>query len=97
MLYTGPVPELFIFTKATLYAYAVEKKYLVLDNCVRFIDGTVLRIVRLRECDVQNVAYNDHKRKHRFKFQTVTTPDKLILHAHGATPRCWHEWVFYVT
>ncbi|KAH9152369.1 hypothetical protein AeRB84_005198 [Aphanomyces euteiches] len=48
---------------------AIHDKGAPLDSCIGFIDGTV--------------AYNGHKRKHALKFQSICSPDGIIVHLHG--------------
>ena len=47
-----------------------------LNNCFRFVDGTVRPISRLRHA--QRVVYNGHKRVHSCKFQLLALPNGLI-------------------
>ena len=61
-----------------------------------FIDGTVIAVARRGGAEAQNVAYNGHKRKQALKYQAVTTPDGLILHAHGPLEGRRHDWTLYV-
>eukprot|EP00171_Calliarthron_tuberculosum_P002001 IDg2001t1 len=69
-----------MYEKAEQYAKAVHDKCHALDNCVGFIDGTVIGIAWPNGNEIQRVAYNGHKRKHALKCQAVTSPDGLILH-----------------
>lgn len=43
----------------------------------------MLGIARPTDIEKQHAAYEKHKRKHGFKFQTITLPESLILPAHG--------------
>lgn len=72
-------------------------KSAALHHCVGFMDGTVLGIARPGSSAEQNAAYNGHKRKHALKFQTITSPDGLILHAHGPMEGRRHDWALYVS
>eukprot|EP00171_Calliarthron_tuberculosum_P002315 IDg2315t1 len=49
-----------------------------------------------RDYAEQNVMYNDHKRKHALKYQVVTAPDRLILHAAGPLEGRKHDWTLYL-
>ena len=73
----------FIGEKASVYSAAVEKKSLVMSNCIGSIDGTVIGIARPKGNMMQQVVYNEHKRKQALKYQVVITPDGQILHAYG--------------
>lgn len=41
------------------------------------------------------MAYNRHKRKPTLKFQAVTTPDGLIVHAYEPVEGHRNEWTLY--
>jgi hypothetical protein len=70
-LITGELHRGFLADNASRYAQAVHSKSNGLDNCVGFIDGTVLGIARPGDPDLQRVAYNGHKKKHALKFQVT--------------------------
>ena len=91
-LITGDICKDFIEANAPFYAQAVRDKRNSLDKCVAFIDGTVIGIARPVQADVQAIAYNGHKRNHALKYQAVTTPDGLILHAAGPLEGRRHDW-----
>ena len=61
----------FFSERAELYAYAIKNKCEALDKCTGFIDVTVIAIARPSRGEVQNVAYNSHKRKHALKYQAI--------------------------
>lgn len=63
-----------------------------LSRCIGLIDGNVLGIARPLNFNLHHAAYNGHKSKHALTFQTVTTPDGLILHAHGPMAGSLHDW-----
>ena len=63
------------------YAAAVHQHGAPLENCFRFIDGTVRGIARPKE--TQRVMYNGHKRTHALKFQSVVIPNSLIANLSG--------------
>lgn len=94
-LITGPINSSFLANRAHIYAAAIKDKCHALSNCIGFIDGTVIAIARPSRNAVQNVAYNGHKRKHALKYQAVTTPDGLILHAAGPIEGRRHDWTLY--
>ena len=52
-----------------------------LENCWRFIDGTVWPVCRPGEN--QRAIYNGHKRVHPIKFQSVALPNGLVGHLYG--------------
>lgn len=63
------------------FADAVHQKGAPLSRCWGFIDGTVRPITR-PGVD-QRQVYNGHKRVHALKFQSVVTPDGIIVHLSG--------------
>lgn len=75
-----------------MFSTAMHRKYPVLEGCVGFIDGTVIGIERRNMNDDQNAAYNADIRKHALNYQTITTPDDLIMHAHGPMEDFGHDW-----
>ena len=94
-LIMSAIDPAFIASRASLYAEKIKDKCHALDNFMGFIDGTVIAIARPSRNEVQNVAYNGHKRKHALKFQAVTTPDGLLLHAAGPIEGRRHDWTLY--
>ena len=62
------------------YANAVHEKGAALNNCWGFVDGTVRPITRPGEH--QRVMYNEHKRVHAIKFQSVVSPNGLIANLY---------------
>jgi nuclease HARBI1 len=95
-LITGDISSALIDIRASEYANAVFEKVGALPNCVGFIDGTVIGISRPGDLEEQRVLYNGHKRKHALKFQAVTSPDGLILHAHGPMEGRRHDWTLFL-
>ena len=55
--------------KCRWYADAIHQAGPALDNCWRFVDGTVRPVCRANEN--QRAIYNGHKRVHYIKFQSV--------------------------
>lgn len=78
------------------FAKAVYDKSGCLENCIGFIDGTVLGIARPSGNMLQLSAYNGHKRKHSLKYQVVNTPDGMIMHVYGPVEGRRHDWTLYV-
>ncbi|KAK1941331.1 hypothetical protein P3T76_007197 [Phytophthora citrophthora] len=84
------------------YADAVFDAGGLLQNVWAFIDGTVRGICRPRTRHIkrdgmfmsQKSVYNGHKRKHALEYQTLTTPDELIVHLYGPFPRRNHIKLF---
>ena len=81
--------------RAELSASAIKNKCEALDHGTGFIDGTVIAIARPSRGEVQNVAYNGHKRKHALKYQAITSPDGLVLLAAGPIEGRMHDWTLY--
>ena len=63
------------------YAAAIHAKGSALNNCFGFVDGTVRPICRANVN--QRQVYNDHKRVHALKFQSVAVPNGLIANLYG--------------
>lgn len=82
-LLTGDISVSFIQENVHKYALATYCVSESLDNCIAFIDGTVIGIYRPDDYEKRNVAYNGHKLKHALKYQAITSPNGLILHAYG--------------
>lgn len=66
-LLTGSISGSFIHRNACRFAAAIHRKRNALDNCIGFIDGTVIAVARPGDAETQNIAYNGHKRKHALK------------------------------
>jgi len=95
-LLTGDITPSYMETKVSVFAAAVSERSGALDNCVGFIDGTVIGIARPGDSGIQNVVYNGHKRKHALKFQAVTTPDGMFAHVYGPLEGRRHDWTLYM-
>ena len=63
--------------RVELYASNVKDEIGLLDNVWGFIDGTLRKTAR--PTYFQRHAYSGHKRCHGLKFQSVVTPDGLIV------------------
>ena len=81
--------------KAEGYASSIYEKFHALNNCVGFIDGTVIGIARPKGYEFQRVAYNGHKWKHALMFQALNSPDGLVLHVYGPIEGRRHDWTMY--
>lgn len=83
-LLISAIPESFVSDRAEDYASAVSGKSSYVQNCISFIDGTVLCIARLDgESILHQTVYNGHKCKDLVKFQAMTAADGHCLHLHG--------------
>ena len=94
-LIKGPISQTFIGIKAAGHASVVYEKSHALDNCVGFLDGTVIGIARPKGYEMQRVAYKGHKRKHALKFQAFNSPDGLVLHVYSPIEGRRHDWTIY--
>jgi nuclease HARBI1 len=63
------------------FASKIRRKGSPLQKCFGFIDGTVRAVCRPGL--YQRSIYNGHKRVHSIKFQSVSTPDGIIIHLSG--------------
>jgi nuclease HARBI1 len=52
------------------------------QNCLGFIDGTLIEIARLPGL-MHRATYSGHRRRPGLKCQVVTTPDGMLLHVFG--------------
>ena len=95
-LITGNISSQYLQSQAARFAEAIRDKSEGLENCIGFIDGTVIGIARPSGFDSQLVAYNGHKRKHALKFQAVNSPDGMIPHTYGPMEGRRHDWTLYV-
>ena len=60
---------------------AICRSDTALENCWGFIDGTMRSVGRPGEN--QRAIYNEHKRVHSVKFQSVALPNGLVSHLYG--------------
>jgi hypothetical protein len=60
-LITGDMHRGFMEARVGFYATAIARKGNALQNCVGFIDGTVIGIARPGDSEIQRIAYNGHK------------------------------------
>lgn len=61
-----------------------------LDNCWRFVDGTVRPICRPGEN--QRIMYNGHRKVHSIKFQSVVAPNGMIANLFGPVEGRRHDF-----
>ena len=94
-LVLSDINSTFFSERADLYACAIKNKCEALDNCTGLIDGIFIAIARPSRGEVQNVAYNGYKRKHALKYQAITSPDGLVLHAAGPIEGRRRDWTLY--
>lgn len=94
-LVTSPIGYRYTAEKASTLATCVAEKVSALENCIGFIDGTVIEIARPDDAALQNICYNGHKRKHALKFQAVTTVDGMFYHMFGPVEGRRHDWTLY--
>ena len=74
----------------------MARKVGALENCIGYIDGTVLEIARPDDAGLQNVVYNGHKHKHALKFQAFTTADGIFYNVYGPVEGRRHDWTLFV-
>lgn len=71
------------------YAQAISTKGAAIKNCWAFIDGTARAISR--PTDEQEEYYSGHKRFHCVKYQSLVSPDGIIVSLLGAFPGRRHD------
>ena len=64
-----------------IYADTIHAKGVPLDSCFGFVDGTVRRIARPKNNQLQ--VHHGHKRVHALRFQNVTLPNGKIVNLSG--------------
>ena len=70
------------------FAQAIHQKGAPLETVIGFIDGNARKIyrpTRFQRC------FSGHKRIHALKFQSIVTPDGLILHLFGPVEGRRHD------
>ena len=75
-----------------IYSNAIGDRGATLHNCFGFVDGTVRPVYRPGEH--QRVIYNDHKRVHALKFQSVALPNGLIGNLYGPVGKFFGECLY---
>jgi hypothetical protein len=71
------------------FSERISSKGAPLTDCIGFIDGTVRPICRPGKN--QKAVYNGHKRVHSLKYQSVTSPEGLIIHLFGPIEGARHD------
>lgn len=95
-LVTTSIPAQYMARRAVRFADRILEKSQGLDNCVAFIDGTVIGVSRPGGHGIdQRVVYNGHKRKHALKYQAITTPDGMCVHLFGPEVGRRHDMFLY--
>ena len=84
-----------MLTRAPALAAAVYKMTQCLDNCIGFLDGTVLGVARPGSLAAKNFEYNGHRRKHALKLQMLTGQDGMLYHGFGPMEGRIHDWTLY--
>lgn len=79
-----------------LYASVIREKSVTLENCIGFVDGSILKFAQPTIHDLQNVVYNGHKRSHELKFQALVSPDGFSIHIYGPHEGRQHDLRFDV-
>jgi len=80
--------------RAATYARCVQDKGGAMDNCVGFIDGTGIFVSR-PGWEQQRSVLSGHKRTHVIKFQSIVTPDGLLLRLAGPMEGRRHDVTLY--
>jgi hypothetical protein len=75
--------------KLNFYSQKVFMKCGILSECWGFIDGTFRKMSQPGQ--IQEVVYNGHKQGHGVKFQSVVTPDGLIIDLYGPIEGSRHD------
>ena len=71
------------------FANSIYQKVAALDSVWGFVDGTLRGIAR--PVQNQRVTYNEHKRTHGLKYQSITTPNGIITNLFGPVKRRRHD------
>lgn len=64
-----------------MYAAAALRISETFENCIKFLDGTVLLICCPKGYALQRAVYNGHKRGHGLMFQNLFLPHGIAVHA----------------
>ena len=76
------------------YARSVYPKGAALRNCFGFVDGTVRPIARPDKH--HRKMYNEHKRVHAIKFQSVALPNGLIAYLYGPVGKDLFDLLLFI-
>lgn len=90
-----PAPQTYMEPRVATFSKAINDKGAAMENCIGFIDGTIVGVARPRGYMRQLVVYNGHKRKHALKYRAINTPDGMIVHAHGPVEGRRHDVYLY--
>lgn len=82
-LLIGDISTSFIHTNSRKYSKSIYDKIEALENCISFVDSTVICSSTPGDHELQIVAYRDHKRKYALNYQAVSTPKGLIFTLMG--------------
>lgn len=66
------------------------------NDCVGFIDGNEFGSAAQAKFQEHLAAYNNHQWMQELKFQTIPTPDGLIVHNGGLMSECRRDMAIYV-
>ena len=72
-----------------LYADAIHQSGTPLQTCWGFVDGTVRAISKPGRN--QRTVYNEHKKIHALKFQSVVAPNGLVANLYGPVEGRRHD------
>ncbi|KAJ8930730.1 hypothetical protein NQ314_016436 [Rhamnusium bicolor] len=72
-----------------MFVVVIAAKGAAVQNCFGFIDGTARSICRLSQN--QEKYYSGHKRQHCVKYQSLLSPDGIILNLKGSYPGRRHD------
>jgi hypothetical protein len=73
------------------FGSAIASKGAPLNTIIGFIDGTTREICR--PTYFQRTCYNGHKKYHALKFQSIVSPDGIILHLFGPIEGRRHDCI----
>lgn len=66
------------------------------ENCVGFIDSTVVSIARPSTDAMKRDCSNGYKINHALNYQYITTPDGMILNMNAPVVGRGHDWFLYI-
>lgn len=61
-LLTEPPTKIYMPERADNLSQEVHEKVGAIDNCIEFVDGTVLETARPDDSSLQNIVYSGHKK-----------------------------------
>lgn len=95
-LVSSEIKDAYLVPRLERLTEAVYQKIGCLQNCIGFIDGTVLGIARPSARKLQRVAYNGPKRNQSLNYQEINTADGIIAHVYRSVKERRHERNLYV-